>query len=211
MRRTERTPSRRSFTERVRPRQQEAHSAPGQASSSPSTRPDSRLGAATQHPARGGHVANIGLHGRPAALQLETMCQPSWSGDVMSATGLVETYSAPAGSRPMAAHHDNLDQFMEAYRVFAVVAQTVTLKGVLARCRSRRTLSPSVHGGVGTEPAPEQGPEGSPDDLRLFGGPHPEGLHRASARYGSEACAGRAPQQRAISRPTQPRRSEEPR
>ena len=56
-----------------------------------------------------------------------------WSGDVMIATGLVETYSTPAVSRPMATHHYNLDQFMEAYRVFADVAQTGTLKGVLAR------------------------------------------------------------------------------
>ena len=87
----------------------------------------------------GGHVANIGVHGNPATLHLETL----WTRDVTITTGLVDTYSTPTLSRLMATHqldaahfathHYNLDQFMEAYRVFADAAQTGALKVVLTR------------------------------------------------------------------------------
>ena len=39
----------------------------------------------------GGHVANVGVHGRPAALHLETL----WIRDVTIKTGLVDTFSIP--------------------------------------------------------------------------------------------------------------------
>src|SRR6202020_1404992 len=39
----------------------------------------------------GGHVANIGVHGKPAALHLETL----WTRDVTITTGLVDTSSTP--------------------------------------------------------------------------------------------------------------------
>ncbi len=87
----------------------------------------------------GGHVANIGVHGGPATLHLETL----WTRDVTITTGLVDTYSTPTLSRLMATrqldaarfatHHYKLDQFMEAYRVFADAAQTGALKVVLTR------------------------------------------------------------------------------
>ena len=39
----------------------------------------------------GGHVANIGVHGEPATLHLESL----WIRDVTVTTGLVDTYSTP--------------------------------------------------------------------------------------------------------------------
>jgi alcohol dehydrogenase len=87
----------------------------------------------------GGHVANIGVHGEPATLHLETL----WTRDVTITTGLVDTYSTPTLSRLMAAdrvdaarfatHHFQLDEFMTAYDVFANAADTGALKVVLTR------------------------------------------------------------------------------
>ena len=42
----------------------------------------------------GGHVANIGVHGAPATLHLETL----WIRDVTVTTGLVDTYYADSAS-----------------------------------------------------------------------------------------------------------------
>ena len=39
----------------------------------------------------GGRVANIGVHGKPATLHLETL----WTRDVTITTGLVDTYTIP--------------------------------------------------------------------------------------------------------------------
>ena len=39
----------------------------------------------------GGHVANIGVHGKPATLHLESL----WTRDVTITTGLVDTFSTP--------------------------------------------------------------------------------------------------------------------
>lgn len=39
----------------------------------------------------GGHVANIGVHGKPATLHLEKL----WIKDVTIKTGLVDTFSTP--------------------------------------------------------------------------------------------------------------------
>ncbi|HEY7947604.1 MAG TPA: zinc-dependent alcohol dehydrogenase family protein [Acidimicrobiales bacterium] len=87
----------------------------------------------------GGHVANIGVHGAPATLHLETL----WSRDVTITAGLVDTFSTPTLSRLMAArqldaapfvtHHFSLDQCLEAYDVFANASETGALKVVLTR------------------------------------------------------------------------------
>jgi alcohol dehydrogenase len=92
---------------------------------------------ATQLVRPGGHVANIGVHGAPATLHLETL----WTRDVTITTGLVDTYSTPTLSRLIAAHlvnaarfathHFFLDQFMEAYDVFSNAGETGALKVVL--------------------------------------------------------------------------------
>jgi alcohol dehydrogenase len=87
----------------------------------------------------GGRVANIGVHGKPATLHLETL----WTRDVTITTGLVDTYSTPTLSRLMATgqlkadrfatHRLNFDQFIEAYDVFSRAAETGALKVVLTR------------------------------------------------------------------------------
>lgn len=85
----------------------------------------------------GGHVANVGVHGEPATLHLEDL----WIKNVTITTGLVDTYSTPRLLQLVASeqipaerfvtHHFGLDQFMEAYDVFARAGDTGALKVVL--------------------------------------------------------------------------------
>src|ERR1700730_11285230 len=85
----------------------------------------------------GGHVANIGVHGKPATLHLERL----WIRDITITTGLVDTYSVPqllsliAGGRldptRFATHHFPTADVMSAYDVFADAANTKALKVVL--------------------------------------------------------------------------------
>jgi len=87
----------------------------------------------------GGHVANIGVHGKPATLHLESL----WTRDVTITTGLVDTYSTPTLLRLVtshqidagrfATHHFGLHDFLEAYDVFARAADTGAVKVVLTR------------------------------------------------------------------------------
>jgi len=87
----------------------------------------------------GGHVANIGVHGRPATLHLETL----WTRDVTVTTGLVDTSSTPTllrlltagqiGAGRFISHHFGLDQMLEAYDVFARAGETGALKVILTR------------------------------------------------------------------------------
>jgi alcohol dehydrogenase len=87
----------------------------------------------------GGRVANIGVHGEPATLHLESL----WMKDVTITTGLVDTYSTPtflkllAGHQldasAFATHNFALDEFEAAYDVFARAAETGALKVVLHR------------------------------------------------------------------------------
>lgn len=87
----------------------------------------------------GGYVANVGVHGKPVTLHLEDL----WIRDVTITTGLVDTYSTPILLRLIenhqinaglfATHHFVLDDFMEAYDVFARAADTGALKVVLTR------------------------------------------------------------------------------
>ncbi|RMB85188.1 zinc-dependent alcohol dehydrogenase family protein [Streptomyces shenzhenensis] len=85
----------------------------------------------------GGHVANVGVHGKPVTLHLEDL----WSKNVTITTGLVDTYSTPtllrmaaAGRLPtgqLVTHTFPLDQMEEAYDVFSRAADTGALKVVL--------------------------------------------------------------------------------
>ena len=87
----------------------------------------------------GGHIANIGVHGKPATLHLEEL----WIRDVTITTGLVDTFSTPTFLRLLAGHqldatqfathHFELDEFMAAYDVFARAGETGALKVVLTR------------------------------------------------------------------------------
>jgi alcohol dehydrogenase len=87
----------------------------------------------------GGSVANIGVHGRPATLHLETL----WTRDVTIRTGLVDTFSTPTLLRLVASHqldaarfvthHFALGDVVEAYDVFQRASDTGALKVVLSR------------------------------------------------------------------------------
>src|ERR1700748_398806 len=87
----------------------------------------------------GGRIANIGVHGEPVALHLEEQ----WIRDITITTGLVDTSSTPTlmrlmttgqiDAKPFITHHFDLDDFEEAYDVFARAADTGELKVVLTR------------------------------------------------------------------------------
>jgi alcohol dehydrogenase len=85
----------------------------------------------------GGRVANIGVHGEPATLHLETL----WIKSITITTGLVDTYSTltllklvsegrldPTG---LTTHRFELNEIMEAYDVFTDAANTNALKVTL--------------------------------------------------------------------------------
>ena len=82
----------------------------------------------------GGHVANVGVHGRPAQLNLETL----WDRDVTITTGLVDTVSTPrliallATGRlvlpGLVTHRFGLGEIQDAYDAFAKAADTGALK-----------------------------------------------------------------------------------
>ncbi|WP_324787794.1 zinc-dependent alcohol dehydrogenase family protein [Streptomyces sp. H51] len=85
----------------------------------------------------GGHVANVGVHGKPATLHLEDL----WIKNVTITTGLVDTNTTPtllrmaaAGRLPVQAlvtHTFPMHEMQEAYDVFARAADTGALKVVL--------------------------------------------------------------------------------
>jgi alcohol dehydrogenase len=87
----------------------------------------------------GGRIANVGVHGAPATLDLEEL----WIKDITITTGLVDTYSTPTllklvttgqiNAKRFITHHFGLDEFDEAYDVFARAADTSALKVVLSR------------------------------------------------------------------------------
>jgi alcohol dehydrogenase len=87
----------------------------------------------------GGRVANIGVHGHPATLHLESL----WIKDITITTGLVDTFSTPTlmrlvtsgqiSAKPFITHHFGLDEWDEAYDVFSRAADTGALKVVLSR------------------------------------------------------------------------------
>jgi alcohol dehydrogenase len=85
----------------------------------------------------GGHVANVGVHGKPATLHLERL----WIKDVTITTGLVDTFSTPrllqlisAGKidpSVFATHRFALDEAMAAYDAFEAASETGAFKVVL--------------------------------------------------------------------------------
>jgi alcohol dehydrogenase len=87
----------------------------------------------------GGHVANIGVHGKPATLHLEDL----WIRNVTITTGLVDTWSTPTllnlvktgqlHAQQFVTHRFALDQIVEAYDAFGAAAETGALKVVLHR------------------------------------------------------------------------------
>lgn len=93
----------------------------------------------TQLVRAGGRVANIGVHGKPATLHLESL----WIRDLTITTGLVDTYSTPTLLRLLSGHSIDagrfvshrfaLDEMLEAYDVFGRAADTGAVKVALSR------------------------------------------------------------------------------
>ena len=87
----------------------------------------------------GGHVANIGVHGKPATLHLEDL----WIKDVTITTGLVDTSSTATLLRlvdkgqldpsPIVTHSFALKEIMNAYDVFSDATGSGALKVLLTR------------------------------------------------------------------------------
>ena len=87
----------------------------------------------------GGRIANIGVHGEPATLHLEDL----WIKNITITTGLVDAYSTPTLLKLLASHqidagrfithHFALDDFDQAYDVFARASDTGALKVVMSR------------------------------------------------------------------------------
>jgi alcohol dehydrogenase len=87
----------------------------------------------------GGRVANIGVHGKPATLHLETL----WTRDVTITTGLVDTYSTPrllslvanqmVDAKQFVTHRFELNDIDAAYDTFARAGDTGALKVALKR------------------------------------------------------------------------------
>ena len=85
----------------------------------------------------GGHVANVGVHGKPATLHLERL----WIKGVTITTGLVDTVTTPRLMQLVAAgkldpsvfatHRFSLDEAMEAYDAFADAKSSGAFKVVL--------------------------------------------------------------------------------
>lgn len=85
----------------------------------------------------GGHVANVGVHGEPATLHLETL----WIRNVTITTGLVDTRTTPLLLRllseklldvsSLCTHRFGLDEMQDAYDVFSRAGETGALKVAL--------------------------------------------------------------------------------
>ncbi len=85
----------------------------------------------------GGHIANIGVHGKPVLLHLETL----WSKNITITTGLVDTVSTPMlfknvqsgklDPKKLITHHFKLDQIIEAYETFGNAEKEKALKVIL--------------------------------------------------------------------------------
>jgi alcohol dehydrogenase len=87
--------------------------------------------------AAGGHLANIGVHGQPVPLHMETL----WSHNVTITTRLVDTVTTPMLFKTVQSkkidptrlitHHFKLDQIVEAYETFGNAAKEKALKVIL--------------------------------------------------------------------------------
>jgi alcohol dehydrogenase len=88
--------------------------------------------------APGGHIANVGVHGKPAALHLEKL----WAQNITITTRLVDTVTTPmllktvmSGKlepEKLITHHFNLDNIIAAYEAFGNAAREKSLKVILS-------------------------------------------------------------------------------
>ncbi|MEO8219056.1 MAG: zinc-dependent alcohol dehydrogenase family protein [Acidobacteriota bacterium] len=85
----------------------------------------------------GGHIANVGVHGKPVQLNLEKL----WSHNITLTTGLVDTFTTPLLLKSVLAgklqpgelvtHHFALDDIMRAYDVFGDATRKKALKVII--------------------------------------------------------------------------------
>lgn len=85
----------------------------------------------------GGHIANIGVHGKPVQLNIDKL----WSHNITLTTRLVDTVSTPmllktvmAGKvepKQLVTHHFRLDDVMEAYDTFGNATKSGALKVII--------------------------------------------------------------------------------
>ncbi|HSQ01151.1 MAG TPA: zinc-dependent alcohol dehydrogenase family protein [Candidatus Dormibacteraeota bacterium] len=94
---------------------------------------------ATQIVRPGGHVANVGVHGKPVSLRLQDL----WIHNISISMGLVNTNTTPMLLRLIAegrldvdkfvSHHFKLDDMLAAYDTFGRAAETKALKVIIER------------------------------------------------------------------------------
>ena len=87
--------------------------------------------------AAGGHIANIGVHGKSVTLHLETL----WSRNITITTRLVDTVTTPMlyktvlskkiQPKQLITHHFRLNEVIEAYDTFGNAAKEKALKVIL--------------------------------------------------------------------------------
>ncbi len=85
----------------------------------------------------GGHVANVGVHGKSATLHLETL----WSQNITITTRLVDTVTTPMllktvrskklDPAKLITHHFKLEEIVAAYDIFANAANEKALKVIM--------------------------------------------------------------------------------
>jgi len=85
----------------------------------------------------GGHIANVGVHGKSTILHLETL----WSKNITITTGLVDTFSTPMlfknvqsgklDPKKLITHRFKLEQIIEAYDTFEHASKEKALKIIL--------------------------------------------------------------------------------
>ena len=85
----------------------------------------------------GGHVANVGVHGKPVSLELQNL----WIQNISISMGLVNTNTTPLllklvmskkiQAEKFATHFFTFDQFIDAYDTFGRAAETKALKVVI--------------------------------------------------------------------------------
>ena len=85
----------------------------------------------------GGHIANVGVHGKPVQLNLERL----WSQNITLRTGLVDTLTTPmllktvvSGKlqpQQLITHHFTMDEMMQAYDTFGDAMKEKALKVII--------------------------------------------------------------------------------
>lgn len=88
--------------------------------------------------AAGGHIANVGVHGKPVQLNLDKL----WAQNITLRTGLVDTVTTPMLLKTVASgklrpqqlitHHFTLDQIMQAYDTFGNAMKEHALKVIIS-------------------------------------------------------------------------------